>query len=89
MSDGAEEAVGVERGEADPEPLRHSAHWSEALGGISLGAVLMGGLTLAMLVAAAPRPRWGAPRTSELVRQERLAQIEAAISQENERDDQS
>jgi hypothetical protein len=69
--------------EAPPRPVLQRARWVEALGGISLGGIVMGGLTLAMLAAATPRSGWGETHSAELVRQERLARIEAALAEED------
>jgi hypothetical protein len=87
MPDEKKHAMEVVQEEAPLRPAVQRASWVEALGGISLGGIVMGGLTLAMLAAATPGHGWGETRSAELVRQERLADIEAALAETGQPDE--
>jgi hypothetical protein len=72
---------------ADPADTRKTkVSWLHALAGLALTALAIASLSLAAIPAIVLH-RPGATRSAELTRQERLAQIEAALAEEDAQHD--
>jgi hypothetical protein len=82
MSDDPAGKAEAPQEELEVEPVRQKADWVEALGGISLGSIVLGGVTLAVIAGATPTRTMGATRSAHLEWQRRRVQIEAALQEE-------
>jgi hypothetical protein len=82
MSEEPVETSGAPQEELEVEPVREKADWVEALGGLSLAGIVLGGVTLAVIAAATPTHARGATRSAQLEWQRRQIQIEAALAEQ-------
>jgi hypothetical protein len=83
MREDPSETEGTPQEELELEPVRRKADWVEALGAISLGGIVLGGVGLVVLAGATPRHTMGATLSAQLEWERRQVQIEADLAKES------